>query len=98
MSFSPDVVAQIMRHMNTDHGADSVLICRAQGGQPGATAAIMTGMDADAAYFDATVDDGVVPVRVPFSRTLTERAQVRAEITQLYVDACAQLGVPARTH
>ena len=44
--FAPEVVAAIARHMNEDHSADSVLICRALGGQPGTTAATMTGLDA----------------------------------------------------
>lgn len=98
MIFTPDVVAQVLRHMNDDHADDCVLICRAQGGQPDTVTAAMSGLDPDAAYFDAVVGDGVVPVRVAFRQPLTERAQVRVEITQLYVDACGQLGLPARDH
>ncbi len=93
--FSADVVAQIMKHMNNDHAADSVLICRAFGGQPEASAAQMSGMDADGIDFDVTVDGAVVPVRVPFSMRLTERPQVRAEVTRLYHEARALLGLPA---
>ena len=98
MSFTPEVVAAIMRHMNGDHADDSVLICRALGGQPAATAATMTGMDAQAIDFSATVDSQDVAVRIPFSHRLSERAEVRAEVTRMYHEACALLGVPARTH
>jgi putative heme iron utilization protein len=97
MSFSPEIVAAVMRHMNDDHADDCAIICRALGGPPDTTSAVMSGMDSAAAYFDATVGDSVVPVRVPFSQTLIERAQVRVEITQLYYTACERLGLPART-
>jgi heme oxygenase len=92
--FPPEVVAQIMKHMNGDHAADSVLICRAFGGQPDATEAVMSGMDADAIEFDVTVDGGVVATRIPFSRRLTQRAEVRVEVTRLYHEARAELGLP----
>src|SRR5262245_36161915 len=94
--FGPDVVAAVMRHMNEDHAADSVLICRAQGGQPATTEARMSGMDAMAIEFVATVGGDEVVVRVPWAAPVTERAQIRAEVAQMYHDACAQLGVEAR--
>ena len=98
MSFEPDVVAAVLRHMNTDHADDCAVICRGLGRQPDTTAAVMSGLDGDAAYFDATVGGAVVLVRIPFSTTLTDRAQIRVEVTQMYHDACALLGLPGRTH
>jgi hypothetical protein len=94
--FTPDVVEAIKRHMNDDHTADALLICQGLGGQPEATGAVTTGVDARAIEFLAVVDGAEVPVRVPWSTTLTERAQVRSEVVRLYQDACAALGVPAR--
>ncbi|WFE30433.1 DUF2470 domain-containing protein [Solwaraspora sp. WMMD791] len=94
--FTPDVVAQIAHHMNDDHAADSLLICRSLGGAPAASAARMTGLDADGIDFAATVDEVEVPLRVPFAHRLTERAQVRREVVRMYQEACARLGVPAR--
>lgn len=44
--FSEGVVRAVVRHMNDDHAADSVLIVRVHGGVPDATEAVMTGMDA----------------------------------------------------
>lgn len=99
--FSAEVVAAISRHMNEDHPADSLLICRSLGGQPAATAARMTGLDADGIDFAATVDGVPVPVRVPFSERLTQRPQVRQEVVRMYHEACAALGEtprPATTH
>lgn len=93
---TPEVVAAIMKHMNEDHADDSVLICRSLGGQPSTTAAVMTGMDADAIGFTAHTDAGPTPVTVPWSERLTERPQVRAEVVRMYHDACAALGVEPR--
>lgn len=98
MSFAPEVVAAIMAHMNGDHAEDCVVLCRALGDQPETTTAVMSGMDTDAAYFEATVGDTVVPIRIPFRQTLTERAQVRVEIVRMYDEACAKLGLPTRSH
>ncbi|WP_084265314.1 biliverdin-producing heme oxygenase [Actinomadura macra] len=82
--FTAEVVAAIARHMNDDHAADSVVIVRALGGQPAATAAVMTGMDADGIDFSVQVDGRSVPVRIPWSERLTQRAQVRAEVVRMY--------------
>ncbi|WP_326551727.1 DUF2470 domain-containing protein [Micromonospora sp. NBC_01813] len=94
--FTPEVVAQVAHHMNDDHAADSLLICRSLGGVPQASAARMTGLDADGIEFAATVDEVEVPLRVPFAYRLTERAQVRREVVRMYQQACAQLGVTPR--
>jgi putative heme iron utilization protein len=96
--FSPEVIAAVTRHMNVDHADDSLLICRALGGQPEATSATMTGMDADGIDFAVVVGGREVPARVPWAAPVTERAQVRAEVVRMYHDACEALGVPARPH
>lgn len=94
--FSEDVVAAVMRHMNVDHAEDSVVICRSLGGQPDATAARMTGMDEHGIDFGATVAGSEVPIRIPWSETLSERAQVRVEVVRMYQEACAALGIEPR--
>jgi putative heme iron utilization protein len=91
--FPAEVVAQIARHMNDDHAEDNVLIVRGLGGIPTATAARMSGMDADAMEFAAVVNGIEVPVRIPFGERLVERRQVRAETVRMYRDACAALGL-----
>jgi putative heme iron utilization protein len=95
-AFPPDVVTAIMRHMNTDHADDSRVIVRGLGNQPTATAARMSGMDADGMDFEATVDGRPTPVRIPFTERLTERRQVRGEAARMYRDACAKLGITPR--
>jgi putative heme iron utilization protein len=93
MTFTPEVVAQIARHMNDDHADDNVLIVRGLGGIEAASAARMSSMDADGMDFDATVNGIAVPVRIPFSEHLTERRQVRLEAVSMYRRACAALGL-----
>lgn len=95
--FTPDVVAQIMRHMNDDHADDNVLICRALGGPAATERAWMSGMDADGMDFVAVAGGVETPVRVPFTERLTERRQVRAEAARMYHEACAVLGVTPRS-
>ena len=94
--FPPEVVAAIMRHMNGDHADDCGVIVRGLGGQPDASSARMSGMDADGMDFEATVDGRPMPVRIPFTERLSERRQVRGEAARMYRDACAKLGVTPR--
>ena len=96
--FSPEVVEAIRRHMNDDHAADNVVICRGLGGQPGATAATMTGMDPTGIVFEATVDGAPATVLVPWSEPVTERAQVRSEVVAMHTRACEALGLPVAGH
>ncbi|MGI5169491.1 DUF2470 domain-containing protein [Spirillospora sp. CA-253888] len=94
--FTDDVVRQIMRHMNEDHAGDCAMIARALGGVPGATAARMSGMDADGIDFAAAVDGAEVPVRIPWSERLTERVQVRREVVRMSDEAREVLGLAPR--
>ena len=96
IEFPPEVVAAVTRHMNDDHADDALLICRALGGQPAATQARTTGLDADGIEFAVTVGATETPVRIPFAHRLTERAQIRREVVRMYRDACHQLGVAPR--
>ena len=89
--FPPEVVAQIAHHMNEDHAAGSLLICRTLGGRPAATEARVSGLDADGMTFVATVDGRPVAVTVPFSTRITERGQVRAEVIRMHAEARAAL-------
>lgn len=94
--FTADVVAAICAHMNDDHPDDTLLICRALGSQPEATAARMIGVDAVAGEFVVERIDGEVEIRIPWSHRLTSRGDVRVEVVRMYQEACATLGLAPR--
>lgn len=91
-----DVVAAVARHMNDDHADDNVVICRALGGYPEATAATFTGMTTTAARFTASGPDGERTVEIDFADRVTERAEVRTQVAALYHRSAALLGLPPR--
>lgn len=85
--FEPKVIAAICHHMNTDHAADTLVICQGVGGQSGAETARMTGFDGDGADFAAIVGGTEVPIRVDWAAPLSERAEVRPEIVRLFTES-----------
>ncbi|PSL05440.1 uncharacterized protein DUF2470 [Haloactinopolyspora alba] len=95
--FGPDVIEAVAEHMNDDHADDSLLIVRALGGQPGASAAQVTSLDGDGVDFTATVDGAPRTVRVPWSRRLTERPEIRPEFIRMYAEAARAHGLRPRT-
>ena len=94
--FAPEVVTAVAAHMNDDHAEDTLLICRALGAQPDATAARMTGLDGEGGDYTVIVDGTERQVRIPWAEPLTERAQIRAEVVRMYQEACAELGLTPR--
>jgi hypothetical protein len=82
--FSPEAVAAVTRHMNDDHAADNVVICRVLGRRPDVTGATMTGMDERGIEFRVDVGDGEAVVRIPWITVPTTRADVRTEVVNLY--------------
>ncbi|WP_030167909.1 DUF2470 domain-containing protein [Spirillospora albida] len=90
-AFTEDVVQQIARHMNDDHAADCLTICRALGGRPAATAARMTGLDADGIDFAVTEKGGETAIRIPWGERPTERDQVRREVVRMTRESRAAL-------
>ena len=95
MTFSDDVVAAVLHHMNDDHTDDSLVIVRGFA-EPRATAATMTGLDAEAGEWSADVDGEQRQVRIPWLGPVAERADIRREVVALYDAGLDRLGLPAR--
>lgn len=94
--FSPEVRAAVCGHMNGDHPEDNLLIARALGGLPDATAASCDDYDEDGARFTATVAGSPTPFRVAWDRPVTERGDLRLEFARMYYESCEQLGLEPR--
>ena len=90
--FPREVVDAVCRHMDDDHAQDALLIVRALGGRPDASAARTTSVDALGIDFEARTPDGPVQVRVPFDAPATERADLRGAVVALHARASAQPG------
>lgn len=95
MTFSQDVVAAVLSHMNDDHTDDSLVIVRGFA-EPDATAATMTGLDAEAGEWSADVNGERRRVRIPWLSPVAERADVRREVVALYDAGLDRLGLPPR--
>lgn len=97
-TFSDDIVAAVLRHMNDDHTDDSLLIVRAFGAAD-AESARMVGLDGESGHWEYTVGDETHQLTVPWpAGAITERPEIRHEVVALYDAACARLGVEPRPH
>lgn len=95
--FNERIITAAVDHMNLDHPEDSLLIVKALGDRPDATAAEVVTVDGVGIEFKAVVNDAEETVRVPWSTPITGRSQIRAEVIRMYHDACAALGVEPRS-
>lgn len=98
MTFPPDVVEAVCRHMNDDHADDALLICRVLGGRPDAQRAVTHGLDSEAMHFTAWTGATSVEVSVPFDEPVHERPQLRLAVVRLHDKACDAAGLPRRAH
>lgn len=87
--FDAAVVAAVTGHVNDDHAAACLDIVRGLAGLPTASEACLDDVDAVAATFTAIVGGEVVRVRVPWSRRIAERGEIRTEIVAMHERATA---------
>ncbi|AYF97913.1 DUF2470 domain-containing protein [Protaetiibacter intestinalis] len=95
--FSPEVVGAVLAHMNGDHTDDNTLIVRAFG-EVEPDDAEMIGLDHLGGVWRYRVDGAEHELRVPWSREISERPEIRREVVVLYNAACERLGVTPRPH
>lgn len=101
MSFSPEIVAAVLHHMNDDHRDDSVLIVRAFGpeGAAGIESATMVSLDERGGDWSFELDGAEATTRIEWpAGTISERPEIRREIVALYDAACERLGLTPRPH
>lgn len=97
-TFSPEVVAAVLAHMNDDHAQDSLRIVQAFA-RPEASAAVMTGLDENAGIWRAETAAGSEELRIDWpAAPISERAEIRREVVALYEQACSELGVSPAPH
>lgn len=99
-TFDADVIAAVLRHMNSDHHDDNLLIARAFAAPSGTeiTDAVMTGFDGDGGVWQIS-RGAVSELRVPWpGGPINDRPAVRREVVAVYDAACARLGIESRPH
>jgi hypothetical protein len=96
-TFSPEIVDAVLRHMNTDHSADNLVIVRAFADAT-AESAEMTGLDGNGGTWSYTSPAGTSTATIAWSVPVTERAGIRREVVALYDAACGKLGFAPRAH
>jgi hypothetical protein len=95
-SFSPEIVDAVLRHMNSDHRDDNLVIVRANGA-PDATDSTMTALDSAGGVWAVRRGDEDSDLRVAWPVPVAERADIRKAVVVLYRTACRQLGIEPRT-
>jgi hypothetical protein len=87
--FSEDVVTSICGYMNANQAANNLLIVQVLGEERDATAAKMIGFDEHAVFFGATILDGELEVRIPWSHELSQRAEIQQQLFSMVDKAFA---------
>jgi hypothetical protein len=67
---SEEEATRIIEHMNQEHREDLLLFAQVYAGEAGATAARMTGIDAEGISLEATLPDGQKELRIAFEEPL----------------------------
>ncbi|WBU37062.1 DUF2470 domain-containing protein [Homoserinibacter sp. YIM 151385] len=81
--FEPEVATAVLRHMNEDHGRDSLQIVQAHGA-PEAIAASMVDLDREAGVWDVVEPEGGRTLRVAWPIEVRERADLRRAVVELH--------------
>lgn len=86
--FTDDVVAGVTEHMNADHAEDNRVIC-AWFTQSEVEEARLLRVHDDGLDFSVRSGDAEREVRVPWGREITERADIRQAVVELYQRAAS---------
>ena len=87
--FEPDVIEAICGYMNGTQAESVLLITKVIGGESDATAARMVGFDSESLLILATMADGEIEVRDPWSPPAQTRSDVKDRLFLLLDQALA---------
>ena len=93
MSFEPEIVTGVCGYMNSNQSANNLFMVQVLGGQSEATSATMVGFDATGVDFAASVGSAEIAVRLPWSRAISTRDEVREQLFNL-LDRALQVSEP----
>lgn len=79
----PGVLAAVVRHLNDDHVEECLRIVRCHGRRPRAILAHVLSLDASGLHVLVATGTELEFARIPFSRTVTERAELHEELVRL---------------
>ena len=81
--FDDEIVSAITTYMNGNHPELLLRIIASHGASPQATTATLVDLSGTAAVFDVEIGDDHSRIEVPWTRTITTRAQIREELFEL---------------
>ncbi len=94
---SPDPLAHVaptlVAHLSSDQGTSLLILCRAFGDQPDATAATLSGIDQNGMDLLVTTAHGRESVRISFGQSVTTPEEVRKELSAMIRGARFKLGM-----
>jgi hypothetical protein len=85
---------RVMKHMNEDHGDSIKAYARAYGGEPEATAAVISGLNAEGFVLTVTLPGGVTKpgVLVPYTTPLSSAKDLHKVAVAMHFSAHNELG------
>jgi putative heme iron utilization protein len=89
MSFDPEIIAGVCGYMNANQAENNLVMVQWLGGLREATSATMVGFDETGVDFAVRVGDEETAVRLPWTREISTRDEVREQLFTLLDRALA---------
>lgn len=89
MSFEPEIITGVCGYMNANQAENNLVMVQCLGGLREATSATMVGFDETGVDFDVRVGDEETTVRLPWTREISTRDEVREQLFTLLDRALA---------
>ena len=89
MSFDPEIIAGVCGYMNANQAENNLVMVQWLGGLREATSATMVGFDETGVDFAVRVGDEETTVRLPWTREISTRDEVREQLFTLLDRALA---------